>query len=86
MPNPYYEAHITCSEEPKDFPAYWKLSKISGDPDLGSGDRWYLTNHYGGIQRAARETDAVAFKLGRTVVRQKIELVVMDTKNGTWDP
>lgn len=67
--------------------AGWKTSFVVGDPDLGKGSRFFLTAHYPDIDSAKQATNAVAYLIEHwdiRVVRKKVELVVMDTKAGTW--
>lgn len=67
----------------------WKSSFISGDPDLGNGDRFFLTKHFDELEYAQASTDIMAWAIETSlakakVVRKKIEEVLLDTKNNTW--
>lgn len=86
-----FECHITCDLTDAAVCTAvaaehnWKTSKIDGDPVLGDRKFFYLTAHaasYGGI-KARMDNTVRALKLaGAEVLRQKIEMVVLDTKTG----
>lgn len=71
----------------------WRFSQIDGDPVLGHGVKCYLTKHYPAstnTSHATAEADRIIVLMGNVadkirnagldVIRQKIELVVFDTK------
>lgn len=65
----------------------WKTSFVTGDPDLGQGSRFFFTTHFSRMYLAWHSTNALAVALELAlykVVRRKIELVVADTRAGTW--
>lgn len=87
----YYECHITLKLQPRSAKHLieglgWKFSCIEGDPSLGDGPREYATRHVSttvGEPAIIAEMDHVAGVLahaGFSVIRQKVELVVYDTK------
>lgn len=92
----YYECHITLESPmtqgamegiKKDIEGnMWTFSNIIGDPILGLKAYCYATRHYAAsrkLEHVALEMSVVAQSLkvrGYTVVRQKVELVVLDTK------
>lgn len=89
---PYYECHITMRGDPKQIEPLvkatgWKFSAIDGDPVLGKGVLCYATSHFKGSRDTADVVIAmgvVADELvaqGAEVIRQKVELVVYDTKS-----
>lgn len=85
-----YEVHITCDQKDRksvehvatEYP-WWKTSEIARDIVLGEKTYMYLTSHF------RSKTDAFS-RLGEAVdllkrqdchvVREKIELIVYDTK------
>lgn len=87
----YYETHITMRGDPKTIEPLvkatgWKFSAIDGDPVLGKGALCYATAHFKGSRDTADVViamgiiaDELAAK-GVEVIRQKVELVVFDTK------
>lgn len=93
----YYEAHITMTAEKPDHKYLqdmvercgWKFSKIDGDPSLGSGIKCYATKHF----KSSLSKETVLNELISTsrnldgiyadVVREKIELVIHDTRSST---
>lgn len=93
MTDRYYELHITMVGEPAIIqPAVeaidWKFSQIDGDPVEGLGVKCYATTHLhagtpeGLVLGELQETaDDLAENPGVEVTRQKIELVVHDTKS-----
>jgi len=91
MSKQYYECHITMRGdktkiEPLVKAEHWKFSAIDGDPVLGAGVLCYATHHFKGTLDKVDVVIAmgiVADKLrdqGVEVIRQKVELVVYDTK------
>lgn len=64
----------------------WKFSKIDGDPVLGEGVKCYATAHFNAsknVSEVIEEMSHVAGSLhvcGYKVIRQKVELIVYDTK------
>jgi hypothetical protein len=89
---PYNEAHITMewpapSAQELVENARWKFSVIDGDILLGSGSKCYATRHF----KASQDPHAVLDELrqaaagfqqgGCTILRQKIELVIYDTRS-----
>jgi hypothetical protein len=62
---------------------HWKTSGITGDPVLGPGDWFYLTTHGADwitIFNRMQGMSAALIEIGVEVVREKIELIVYDTK------
>jgi hypothetical protein len=89
---PYYECHITMRGgraivELLVKAEHWKFSAIDGDPVLGDGVLCYATHHFKGTLDTVDVVNAmgiVADRLrdqGVEVIRQKVELVVFDTKS-----
>lgn len=98
----YWESHITIEARNNNIFAYneleiiqdeakkygWKVSNIHGDPQLGDGDRYYLTRNYPVRndlkELVIKELDNLALLLqdafDLNVVRSKVELVVYDRK------
>jgi hypothetical protein len=89
----YYECHITLRGQPQRLKELvesygWKFSAIDGDPVLGAGVLCYATKHFNTRHPESdviREMNSVAAELAgkslvEEVVRQKVELVVYDTK------
>ena len=91
--SPYYECHITCEVDKRrplkhivEQELGWKFSCIDGDPSLGIGIKCYATQHFRGgrlrdeviliMDKTAKLLEADGFK----VLRQKVELVIYDTK------
>jgi hypothetical protein len=62
----------------------WKASEIDGDPEMGAGRRLFLTRHFQVFADAHSAACAVADVFGYRVTRKKIELIVADTRAGTW--
>lgn len=97
MANSYYEAHITMLAEKPDHRYLkdlverygWKFSKIDGDPNLGDGVKCYATKHFKSSlpkEKVLEELTAVARHLDGIygdVIREKIELVIHDTRSST---
>ena len=91
-----YECHITVEATDSErstlenFSHYmeWKFSFITGDPDFGSGNRVFLTKHYGSLDEAIAGTNKAVENLEfvdiKEIKRKKIELIIADTKAGTW--
>lgn len=84
-----YECHITVDRN--DGPAaedvakrlHWKYSQIDGDPVLGKKVFAYLTTHDTDVLRMHQRMVMASGDLkaiGVEVVREKIELIVYDTK------
>lgn len=90
----YYECHITMRGDPEFIRPLvessvtgWKFSAIDGDPVLGNGVLCYATSHF----PVRLSQDVVVEKMnfvahclsqqGAEVIRQKVELVVYDTKH-----
>jgi len=73
-----YEIHVTLDEDSVHAEG-WKSSKIDGDPDLGTGTRYYRTTH--------ADDEAEAFLLVETAelywpgaLRYKIEHIILDRR------
>lgn len=67
----------------------WKFSAIDGDPLLGPGVNCYLTHHAKDFMKALEQLRSVCLDLNNhhvQVLRQKIELVVFDTKRKGLTP
>lgn len=84
-----YECHITCHL--KDGPEAdevarslsWTTSEIERDPLLGRDSYFYLTTHDNDIQRMFTRLNLATKTLrayGVDPVREKIELIIHDTK------
>ena len=88
----YYECHITLDLTPMDMRRAvesfngWTYSAISGDPDFGQSLFCYATRRVSAGHDLMKVIDnmaqvAAALKLcGGVVLRQKVELVMYDTK------
>lgn len=87
----YYECHITLADDlVKSEEAVvltgWKFSKIYGDPVLGKHLFSYATKHYSIAIPEELVVDAMGKvfnqlkESGLNVIRQKVELVVYDSK------
>ena len=91
----YYECHITMMTS-EDISKHdiqqvvesyqWKFSAIDGDPILGDGVKCYATMHYAAkqtvqdvIQKVKSLSKFISMH-GITVIRDKVELVLYDTK------
>ena len=84
-----YELHITM-EPPTHKSAHhtltmgWTYSEIEGDPMLGVGKRGYATRHYhaGTPRKTVKDSLDKGMRYleahGETVVRGKIEVVILD--------
>lgn len=85
-----YECHITVHVQhakaaeavAKDL--HWKTSQIDGDPVLGDRPFFYLTTHCSNVEdmmhRMRMCTDMLERVNGVPVIREKIELIIHDTK------
>ena len=91
---PYYEMHITMLGS-KDILAPmvkkmgWKFSAIDGDPVLGDGIKCYATAWLSPRRISQDEavltltgTADILKHWGANVIREKIELVIYDTRKG----
>jgi len=87
-----YECHITCKledhVEAEKIAKWhgWKTSEIARDPLLGQDTYFYLTRHHDDLIEMHKEMNFMSGCLrnaGCTVIREKIELTVYDTKSGT---
>ena len=84
-----YECHITCHQadaakatEVAEFGG-WKTSEITRDPTLGNKTFFYLTTHDRDVVRIHQrmyQCSAALKAVGIEVLREKIELIVYDTK------
>jgi hypothetical protein len=88
-----YECHITVACKDRHVAAGvaadrtnpWKYSQIDGDPVLGQKVFAYLTKHDTNYVRLYSNMKAAVGALsqqGVGVVREKIELIMYDTKTG----
>lgn len=86
-----FECHITCNQADGEKASavatehHWKTSEIARDPVLGAATFFYLTSHgasYQSIFRRMRTAVAALEAAGVSVVREKIEEIVYDTKTG----
>jgi hypothetical protein len=84
-----YECHITvrrADAEKAQIVAsehHWKFSQIDGDPVLGKEVFAYLTTHDSDVRRMFKRMELAVVNLknsGVEVIREKIELIVYDTK------
>ena len=84
-----FEIHITCNTTDKELideiarERAWKTSSITGDPVLGPETRYYLTTHAKNFPKAYTEMTEMSSCLGDNgiaITRQKIELIVFDTR------
>lgn len=93
----YYECHITIEGERKAVEEAvtatgWKFSAIDGDPSLGEGVKCYATMHYNNripVYEVIDTVNQAASNLrsrGITVVREKVEMVVYDTRSKSVHP
>lgn len=91
MSNQYYECHVTmigvaAEIEHSVSKIGWKFSKIDGDPILGEGIKCYATKHYpvkieaNDVVTFVREASSAMKNCGHTVLRDKVELVIYDSK------
>ena len=64
----------------------WNFSRITGDPILGNGKYQYATKHFAHddsfewVLQQLRKAASLLREAGWKVVREKIELVLYDTK------
>lgn len=85
-----FECHITlpssCAAQAEVFAAthHWKTSQIRRDPVLGTDEFVYLTTHDSDLIRLQIKMKDAVVSLERLpgvhVLRQKIELIVFDTR------
>jgi hypothetical protein len=84
-----FECHITVSTDDAEMAAsvaktyHWKTSEIARDPVLGDKNFYYLTTHtkdYASMWNKLRQAVAVLEESKVPVIREKIELIVHDTK------
>ena len=84
-----FECHITVSTddaETADTVAkelHWKTSEIARDPILGDKNFFYLTTHtkdYKSMWDKLRAAVSMLETSGVPIIREKIELIVHDTK------
>ncbi len=90
----YYECHVTMEGDPAIIEdavktEKWKFSRIDGDPVLGAGVKCYATRLFPWSKQKEWVIDVLkqtARHLGDyktvKVLRQKVELVIYDTKQG----
>ena len=86
-----YECHLTIpaanAAAGKEIAAklHWKFSVIVGDPVLGKHVFAYLTTHGTDLMKVMGRMNEVSAEIrayGVDVIREKIELIVYDTKVG----
>jgi len=84
-----YESHITIHIKDAELAQVvadgygWKTSKIAGDITLGKDTYFYLTTHERDLirmQDKLRDTGTALRAAGLNVIREKIELIIYDTK------
>jgi len=84
-----FECHITVSTEHAETATnvaklhHWKTSEIARDPVLGDKNFFYLTSHaksYSDMWDKLRNTVRHLEEVEIPVIREKIELIVHDTK------
>lgn len=84
-----FECHITVSTDHAERATYiaevlhWKTSEIARDPILGDKNYFYLTSHskkYDEMWSKLRTTVDLLEDQEVPVIREKIELIVHDTK------
>lgn len=84
-----FECHITVSTEHAETATniaklcHWKTSEIARDPVLGDKNFFYLTSHskeYNDMWSRLRQTVAMFNNVEVPVLREKIELIMYDTK------
>lgn len=84
-----FECHVTCLSSQADLAQNvatalgWKTSQIARDPVLGDDTFFYLTMYDTDYMTLYHRMKFVAYRLmaeGCTVVREKIELIMFDTK------
>lgn len=89
---PKFEAHITCPREEgggimellrKKQITSWGFSAFDADPVLGDKPYFYLTMYSADeklLKKAANLMAALLTQEGHSVLRQKIERIIYDTK------
>ena len=84
-----FECHITVSTDNAEAAekiakeSHWKTSEIARDPILGDKNYFYLTSHskkYDEMWNKLRLTVSMLEMVKIPVIREKIELIVHDTK------
>lgn len=91
MSNQYYECHVTMIGDAVNIENSvskigWKFSKIDGDPILGEGIKCYATKHYpakleaNDVVHLVQEVSSVLKNKGHNILRDKVELVIYDSK------
>lgn len=84
-----YECHITCKQEDAATATEaasldgWKTSEIARDPTLGNKTFFYLTCHDRDVENMfvrMRRMAATLRRMNVEVLREKIELIIYDTK------
>lgn len=96
MSTTYYECHVTMLEGKGDKEALklivegqsgWRFSAIEGDINLGSGVKFYATRQFNSKLRAAEVIDKLTDmgklmrSVGAEVLREKVEIVIFDTRS-----
>jgi len=87
----HYEIHVTVPWSPVTQRKFqdlgteygWSTSWIDGDPNLGSGRRFYFTRHEPTYMGAMVFMEKLVWKLnqaGHVVLRRKVEQIVFDDK------
>lgn len=85
-----FECHITLSVKDEKVAQEvatlrnWKTSKIIRDPDLGDDTYLYLSMHADNLREIMFKMEGCSDHLmnrGATVIRQKIECIIHDTKD-----
>ncbi len=88
-----YECHITVSTEHAEKAAeiaricHWKTSEIARDPILGDKNFYYLTSHSAEFDAMFERMRACCNMLESfdvPVIREKIELIIHDTKTNRY--
>lgn len=95
MKQRYYECHITMQGSPKDIKPIidgmkgWKFSAIDGDIIMGNGVLCYATAHFNYLKFTEEQVIGIMNSIAEdiaeqdiNVIRQKVELVIYDTKKG----
>ncbi len=86
-----FEAHITMPREQRDLVERqasimgWSFSIIDGDPIMGQKPYCYLTAYHTDGQKllaVMNEVSGVLSKGGVTILREKLEEILYDTKTG----
>lgn len=91
MSKTYYECHVTLVGDREQLrksveSTRWLFSCIDGDPVLGEGVKCYATKHFSyrfSTKEVVKQVQKVASELralGCNVIREKVELVIWDTK------